>query len=36
MEISTAAAALSAGSDAVILRHPASVKTISELVSALA
>jgi acetyl-CoA decarbonylase/synthase complex subunit delta len=36
MEISTAAAALAAGSDAVILRHPASVKTISELVSALA
>ncbi|MDR1292146.1 MAG: acetyl-CoA decarbonylase/synthase complex subunit delta [Clostridiales Family XIII bacterium] len=35
MEISTAAAALAAGSDAVILRHPASVKTVSELVTAL-
>jgi acetyl-CoA decarbonylase/synthase complex subunit delta len=36
MEISTAAAALAAGTDAVILRHPASVKTIAGLVSALA
>jgi acetyl-CoA decarbonylase/synthase complex subunit delta len=36
MEISTAAAALAAGTDAVILKHPASVKTISEFVSALA
>jgi acetyl-CoA decarbonylase/synthase complex subunit delta len=36
MEISTAAAALAAGSDAVILRHPDSVKTLSELVAALA
>jgi acetyl-CoA decarbonylase/synthase complex subunit delta len=36
MEISTAAASLAAGTDAVILRHPASVKTISELVVALA
>ena len=35
MEIVTAAACLSAGSDAVILRHPASVKTISALITAL-
>jgi len=35
MEIETAAACIASGSDAVILRHPASVKTISELVSAL-
>jgi acetyl-CoA decarbonylase/synthase complex subunit delta len=36
MEISTAAAALAAGTDAVILRHPVSVKTIADLVAALA
>ncbi|MDR1496547.1 MAG: acetyl-CoA decarbonylase/synthase complex subunit delta [Clostridiales Family XIII bacterium] len=36
MEISTAAAALAAGTDAVILRHPASVKTIADMVAALA
>ena len=36
MEIATASAAIASGSDAVILLHPASVKTISELVSALA
>lgn len=36
MEIMTAAADLAAGSDAVILRHPASVKTISEMIKALA
>ena len=35
MEIVTAASCLASGSDAVILRHPASVKTVSELVSAL-
>jgi acetyl-CoA decarbonylase/synthase, CODH/ACS complex subunit delta len=36
MEITTASAVIASGSDAVILRHPESVKTISELVSALA
>jgi acetyl-CoA decarbonylase/synthase complex subunit delta len=36
MEIMTAAADLAAGSDAVILRHPQSVKTISEMIKALA
>lgn len=36
MEIMTAAADLASGSDAVILRHPASVKTISEMIKALA
>ena len=35
MEIVTASACIASGSDAVLLRHPASVKTISELVSAL-
>ncbi len=35
MEIVTAASCIASGSDAVILRHPASVKTISEYVSAL-
>ncbi len=35
MEIVTAAACLASGSDAVILRHPKSVKTISELILAL-
>ncbi len=35
MEIVTAAACLASGSDAVILRHPESVKTISEMISAL-
>ena len=35
MEIITAASCLASGSDAVILRHPASVKTISEMISAL-
>ena len=34
-EIVTATAEIASGSDAVILRHPASVKTVSELVSAL-
>ena len=33
MEVSTAAACLAGGSNAVILRHPASVKTISELIA---
>ena len=36
MEIMTEAADLAAGSDAVILRHPQSVKTISEMIKALA
>jgi acetyl-CoA decarbonylase/synthase complex subunit delta len=35
METVTAAACLASGSDAVILRHPASIKTISALISAL-
>jgi len=35
MEISTAAACLAAGSNAVILSHPDSVKTISEMIDAL-
>ena len=35
MEIVTAAACLTSGSDAVILRHPASVETISALIAAL-
>ena len=33
MEVSTAAACLAGGSNAVILRHPESVKTISELIA---
>ena len=36
MEIVTAAACLASGSDAVILRHPASVKTIAAMIAALA
>jgi acetyl-CoA decarbonylase/synthase complex subunit delta len=36
MEIVTAAACLASGSDAVILRHPDSIKTIAALVAALA
>jgi len=35
MEIVTAAAVIASGSDAVILKHPASVKTISEMVAGL-
>ena len=35
MEIATAAACLAGGSDAVILRHPAAVKTIAEMIAAL-
>jgi acetyl-CoA decarbonylase/synthase complex subunit delta len=35
MEVATAAAVLASGSDAVILRHPASVKTITRLVAEL-
>ena len=35
MEVATAAACLASGSDAVILAHPASIKTISALISAL-
>jgi acetyl-CoA decarbonylase/synthase complex subunit delta len=33
MEVATAAAVLAAGSDAVILRHPASVKTVTQLIA---
>ena len=36
MEVCTASACLASGSDAVILRHPSSVKTISAMVKALA
>ena len=36
MEVITAAADLAAGSDAVILRHPQSVKTIAAMIKALA
>ena len=36
MEESTAASVLVGGSDAVILRHPESIKTIKSLVSELA
>ena len=35
MEVETAAACLAYGSDAVILKHPESIKTISQLVAAL-
>lgn len=35
MEITTAAACLASGSDAVIMRHPASIKTISAMIEAL-
>jgi len=35
MEVATAAASLAAGSNAVILRHPDAVKTVSELIDAL-
>jgi acetyl-CoA decarbonylase/synthase complex subunit delta len=35
MEIATASACLAAGSNAVILRHPESVATISKLIAAL-
>ena len=36
MEVMTAAADLAAGSDAVILRHPEAVATISRMIKALA
>jgi acetyl-CoA decarbonylase/synthase complex subunit delta len=36
MEVCTASACLASGSDAVILRHPASVKTVSAMIKALA
>ena len=36
MEVMTAAADLAAGSDAVILRHPEAVATISKMIKALA
>jgi acetyl-CoA decarbonylase/synthase complex subunit delta len=35
MEIQTAAAVLASGSQAVILKHPASVKTISTMIKEL-
>ena len=35
MEVETAAACLCYGSDAVILKHPESIKTISQLIAAL-
>jgi acetyl-CoA decarbonylase/synthase, CODH/ACS complex subunit delta len=35
MEVSTAAACIAAGSNAVILRHPESVATISKMIAAL-
>ena len=35
MEVTTAAADLAAGSDAIILRHPESVKTIAKMIKAL-
>lgn len=35
MEITTAAAVLAGGSDAVILRHPEAIKTIAKMISAL-
>jgi acetyl-CoA decarbonylase/synthase complex subunit delta len=35
MEITTAAACLAGGSDAVIMRHPAAVKAISAMIDAL-
>ena len=35
MEITTAAACLAGGSDAVIMRHPAAIKAISAMIDAL-
>ncbi len=35
MEVETAAAVLAAGSNAVILKHPVSVATVSKLIKAL-
>ena len=35
MEVSTAAACLASGSDAVILKHPESIKTIYKLIDEL-
>ena len=35
MEVETATACLAYGSDAVILRHPASIETVSQLLAAL-
>ncbi len=35
MEIATASACLASGSDAVILRHPASIQTVGEMITAL-
>ena len=35
MEIATAAAVLAGGSDAVIMRHPAAIKTIAQMIAAL-
>ena len=35
MEVETAAACLAYGSDAVILKHPESIKTVAQLIAAL-
>ena len=35
MEITTAAAVLAGGSDAVIMRHPAAIRTIAKMIAAL-
>jgi acetyl-CoA decarbonylase/synthase complex subunit delta len=35
MEVTTASALIAAGSNAVVLRHPASVETVSKLVQAI-
>ena len=35
MEITTAAACLTGGSDAVIMRHPAAIKAIADMIAAL-
>ena len=35
MEVTTAAAVLAGGSDAVIMRHPAAIRTIAKMIDAL-
>jgi acetyl-CoA decarbonylase/synthase complex subunit delta len=35
MEVTTASALIAAGSNAVVLRHPASVETVSKLIQAI-
>ena len=35
MEVTTAAAVLAGGSDAVIMRHPAAIRTIAKMINAL-